>query len=175
VALHIIQWPSANFGYPQGHIERNGFQPIAICNHTMDGYKHTYHEYLADPTKNAANYSTYRDGHVEQHVMDWNAAWCNGVMHLPDLPVPWIRQCWFRHINPNLMTISIEHEGLTGVPLTEAQIVSTIALHRLLMGKYRIPRDRHGVVGHYQIDSVNKARCPGAAFPWDRLMRAVQL
>ena len=173
MAYTIIQHPSANFGYPRGHSGRNGYQPIAICDHIMQGHKAGYHEVIANPDGSAANYSVYADGSIEQHVMDWNAAWCNGPMHNPDLAVPWIAECFHLGINPNLRTISIEHEGMSGVPLTEAQTEATIWLHQHLVGKYEIPRNRVGIVGHYQIDSLNKARCPGPAFPWARILRSI--
>jgi N-acetyl-anhydromuramyl-L-alanine amidase AmpD len=173
VALDIIQWPSKNFGYPRGTSGRNGQQPIAICDHIMQGHMTGYYAILANPEGNAANYSVDRQGIIRQHVMDWDAAWCNGPMHSPDLTVPWIADCFEHHINPNLKTISIEHEGMSGVFLTEPQILATIALHRHLIAAHGIPRDRHGIIGHYQIDSVNKKHCPGDAFPWARLMRAI--
>ena len=173
MALDIIQWPSKNFGYPRGQSGRNGYQPIAICDHIMQGHRAAYHQYLADPTRNAANYSVYQDGTIEQHVMDWDAAWCNGPMHKPDLNVPWIAHCFARSINPNLMTLSIEHEGMSGVPLTEQQTEATVWLHQHLVSKYHIPHDRQHIVGHYQIDSVNKRFCPGDAFPWDRILRSL--
>lgn len=173
MALEIIQHPSGNYGYPRGRSGRNGYQAIAICNHTMDGYEPAYHAIIADEHGNAANYSVYRDGHIEQHCMVWFAAWCNGEMHLPDLSVPWIADCWHHHINPNLMTISIEHEGLWNESLTEKQILSTIALQRHLVAEFRILTDRNHIVGHNQIDSVNKRRCPGPLFPWRRLMAAL--
>ena len=173
MAFSIIQWPSKNFGYPRDKSGRNGYQPIAICDHIMQGSRVGYHVVIADPNANAANYSVYEDGTIEQHVMDWDAAWCNGPMHRPDLTVPWIERCYDHGINPNLMTISIEHEGFSGKPFTEIQTQATIWLHEHLLGKYEIPRTRIGIIGHYQIDSINKARCPGPAFPWDRLMRAV--
>lgn len=173
MALDIIQWPSKNFGYPRGHSGRNGHQPIAICDHIMQGHMAGYYEYLSDPTRNAANYSVDRQGIIRQHVMDWDAAWCNGEMHRPDLTVPWIAECHHENLNPNLFTISIEHEGMSGVVLTEPQILATIALHRHLIAEHGIATDRQHIVGHYQIDSVNKGHCPGAAFPWDRLMRSL--
>jgi N-acetylmuramoyl-L-alanine amidase len=174
VALDIIQSPSPNYGYPRGQSGRNGQHIQAICDHIMQGHMAGYFEVLDDPNGNAANYSIGRDGVIRQHVMDWCAAWCNGPMHSPDLSVPFIANCYHHHINPNLLTVSIEHEGMSGELLTDAQLLATIALHKHLCAEHHIPADRQHIVGHYQIDGINKARCPGTAFPWLRIIMALQ-
>ncbi len=174
MALSILQWPTGNFGYPRGTHGRNGEQVTAIVDHIMQGWRAGMHAYLADPNKNSANFSVYRDGSVEQHVPISDAAWCNGQMNAPNLAIPWIKRCWEQHINPNLVTVSIEHEGMTGIPLTEPQIVASIELHEYILSQVPslIPDAQH-IVGHYQIDSVNKPFCPGSAFPWTRIRVAV--
>jgi len=77
-------------------------------------------------------------------------------------------------INPNRLTISIEHEGKTGEEYPEAQYQATLFLHKMLVSQFQIPVDRHHIIGHYQIDSVNRPQCPGRAFPWSRLMEDLQ-
>jgi N-acetylmuramoyl-L-alanine amidase len=67
-------------------------------------------------------------------------------------------------INPNLRTVSLEHEGLSGQTFTEKQYQSTLAVHRFLMAQFNIPADRVYLNGHYQIDSVNRPNCPGSGF-----------
>jgi hypothetical protein len=37
-----------------------------------------------------------------------------------------------------------------------------------------IPVTRDNIIGHYRIDSVNKAKCPGTGFPWNRLFKDLE-
>ena len=171
----IIQWPTRNFGYPQGTHGRNGEQIVAIVDHIMQGNRNGYHAYLADSDKNSANFSVYKDGHIEQHVPIADAAWCNGQMHSPNLAIHWIKRCKDQGINPNLVTVSIEHEGYSGMAWPAAQVAATIELHKYIRARCpNVTADRVHIVGHCAIDSVNKSRCPGSQFPWIRLMAALK-
>jgi hypothetical protein len=172
--MNLVLWPTGNFGYPRGTHGRNGETIVAIVDHILQGWRAGYHAYLADPNRNSATFSVYQDGSVEQHVDLEDAAWCNGPMNNPDLSIPWIKRCWDLHINPNLLTVSIEHEGLSGAPMPEAQIVASIDLHKYILTRCpTIKPDAQHIVGHYKIDAVNKANCPGSAFPWTRLRAAL--
>ena len=74
------------------------------------------------------------------------------------------------------MTISIEHEGNTGVTFSEAQYQATLWLHKQIMLNYpQIKANRQCIIGHYQIDSINRPNCPGTAFPWARLIADLQV
>ena len=43
-----------------------------------------------------------------------DAAWANGTVNKPDTSLPWMQKAVNEHINPNNLTVSIEHEGKTG-------------------------------------------------------------
>ena len=94
-------------------------------------------------------------------------------MNEPDLSIPWLRFCWEQSINPNLKTISIEHEGFTGDPWPEAMYRSSLALTVWLIDNFHLRHflvaPHHGLIGHYHIDSVNKANDPGSGWPRVRL------
>lgn len=186
-AAPAIQQRLIDFNFDKG---RFGQKITAICDHIMqdnltsvDGFFHG---------KNAgasSHYGVGTDGTIYQWVKDEDMAWGNGLgyeadgrpyvlvgnpsRHLlekPDLNVGWINQAVQNRINPNYLTISIEHAGHTGDKFTEAQYQATLQLHRFLIDKYGIPPLRDHIVGHYQISGVNKPFCPGTGFPWDRLM-----
>jgi hypothetical protein len=104
-----------------------------------------------------------------------DAAWGNGHMREPDLSIPWLRFCWENGINPNLKTISIEHEGFTGDPWPEAMYQASLALSVWLVDTYHfrhflVALD-HRFIGHYRIDSVTRANDPGAGWPRTRLFQ----
>jgi len=148
---------------------RNGKKIIAICSHITAGQFPGCQNWLCSPkAKASSNYLITRTGKIIQLVKDEDTAWANGGVNKPS----WIL---YDGTNPNRYTISIEHEGYGSNGgdgnLTEQQYQATLWLHRHLINKWNIPIDRNHVIGHYQIDSVNRPNCPGRAFPWDRLMK----
>lgn len=174
MTLQIIQWPSPLFGYPQGSHGRQGHAIQGIVYHTMDGYWSYYVEIIAGKVtiRNSANYSINRDGTIHQHCADADAAWCNGPMSSPDLSVPWIKACWDNHVNPNLVTLSIECEGRSGEAWTAAQTASLIEWSRAKIAEHHLAPDRLHLVSHHQIYAPKT--CPGPSFPWTKLLPALQ-
>lgn len=110
----------------------------------------------------------YRDGTVYQLVREKDTAWHAGGVNKPSWAL-------YDGTNANRYTLGIEHECYPAVGgdgnLTEVQYQATLELHRQLIKTYAITVDRAHIIGHYQIDSVNRPNCPGKAFPWDRLMK----
>jgi N-acetyl-anhydromuramyl-L-alanine amidase AmpD len=112
----------------------------------------------------SSHYIVGQDGHIIQMVDEKDGAFANGVVNSPN---------W--QGNPNIYTISIEFVKSStdnSDPLTEVQKQSGFSLiedicNRNGIGKY--PADMNtGIVGHFAIDPVNRARCPGN-FPWQEL------
>ncbi|MDN5332206.1 MAG: N-acetylmuramoyl-L-alanine amidase [Tepidanaerobacteraceae bacterium] len=155
----IIKWtPSPNFT-----VGRKGKKIIAIVDHITAGFMPGCLNWLCNPKAQAsAHYLVTRDGRIFQLVKDENTAWHAGMVNRPYWQL-------YDGTNPNYYTIGIEHEGFPNKDLTEAQYQASLSLHRLLIQRYDIPIDNEHIVGHYRIDSVRKANCPGPKFPWDRL------
>ena len=148
---------------------RNGKKIIAIVNHQTAGQCPGSLSWLCNAAaKASAHYLIYRDGTVYQLVKDSDTAWHAGAVNKPSWKL-------YDGSNPNHSTIGIEHECYPAVGgdgnLTELQYQATLALHRQLIKAHSIPIDRDHIIGHCQIDSVNRPNCPGSAFPWDRLMK----
>ena len=118
-----------------------------------------------------------QDGAVHQLVRLRDAAWGNGIPDHPLWPVIAERGA----TNPNHYTVSIEHAKHStdnSDPLTPAQLSASVALVRWLLtelprrglagDRLIAARDAGAlpaiVIGHFQIDSVNRAHCPGT---WD--------
>lgn len=154
-----IEWaPSPNYG--KG---RNGKKIIAIVNHITAGTFPGCLSWLRNPqAKASAHYLVTRQGKIYQMVRDEDTSWHAGAVNKPSWKL-------YDGTNPNRYTIGIEHECLSGGLLTEAQYKATVELHKMLIAKYNIPIDKDHIIGHYQIDSVNRPNCPGPSFPWDRL------
>lgn len=159
----IIWIGSPNFSSPMG------YKVIAIVNHIMSGTLTGTDSWFANPaSKASSHFGVGKKGEIHQYVNLDNPAWANGVVNYPNWPL------LQNGVNPNYYTVSIEHEGESGDVMPEAQYQATLALHRWLIGTLGIPVTRDSIIGHYRIDSVNKSRCPGTGFPWDRLFKDLQ-
>lgn len=109
------------------------------------------------------------------------AAWGNGrySQNNPYMP-EWAKALIRNNVNINRATISIEHERdwpFTSLP-PEAMTRTSIDLHRWICEQYpTIIRDRQHIIGHYQIDHISRANCPGGPggllFPFDRIVGAL--
>lgn len=123
--------------------------------------------YFATPAAGvSANYVIGRDGVIVQCVAEHDAAWGNGVITAG-------ADSWWS-INPNLITISIEHvnDVTNGLALTDVQQAASFMLIKHICQRWAIaPRKADatgGITGHFSIDPVNRADCPGT-YPWDAL------
>jgi len=152
----IEQSPSPNFS------DKHGRPNIAIVNHTTSGDFPGCLEWMQNPASQAsAQYLVTRTGRIIQMVSEYKKAFANGIVNKPNWNL-------YDGTNPNLYTISIEHEGYDG-SLTEEQYTSSLWLHREIIRDWSIPIDADHIIGHYRIDSVDRPNCPGPNFPWDRL------
>jgi N-acetyl-anhydromuramyl-L-alanine amidase AmpD len=167
-----------NFGYPAGQHGRAGQRIVAIVNHIA---QQTLDETIAifqDPTSDrSSTFCIGKDGRIVQFLPLSDAPWTNGVdfakgpaAYDSDLTVDWIRECWERRVSPNLKCVTLEHEGMSGHEMPEAQVRASIRVQRWVVAQTGIRPDASHVVGHFHIDSVTKRFCPGPTFPWDRVL-----
>lgn len=155
-----IQWA----GTPNFTKGRAGKKIIAIVDHITAGNFPGCLNWLQNPIARAsAHYLVTKTGQIFQLVKDEDTSWHAGVVKNPSWPL-------YDGTNPNRYTIGIEHEGFDG-SLTEKQYQATLWLHKYLIEKHKIPIDNDHIIGHYRINSVDKANCPGPKFPWDKLLQ----
>lgn len=81
---------------------------------------------------------------------------------------------------PNSRSISIEHEGQPGDPWTPEMLAADIQVKRWCIAEVKRVR-RHQMeveadllVGHFQIDAVNRAQCPGPNRPKTAILQALR-
>ena len=157
--MEVIWQPSPNFSPSRG-----GQKIIAIVNHITAGAFPGCLSWLCSPAAQAgAHYLVTRTGSVYQMVREADTAWHAGIVKNPTWKL-------YSGVNPNRVTIGIEHECISGGELTEAQFQATLRLQRELCAKYAIPADRDHIIGHCEINPVDRPDCPGKDFPWARLM-----
>lgn len=114
--------------------------------------------------------------------VEW-AAWGNGRhsgASNPFMP-QWVKNMINSGTNINHATISVEHEGVTPTAAlyTGPMLDASIALNRWLVSVVpTLKVDREHIIGHYQIDHVNRPFCPGGAggtlFPFDAVIAAMK-
>jgi N-acetyl-anhydromuramyl-L-alanine amidase AmpD len=174
--------PNNNF-FPN----RDGYKPAYIVLHGTAGGTSAVAiaNYFAS-TQGTANpvsshYVVGTDGTVVQCVDECEGAWSNGFVsgrsgasgdgYGNGFHDSW----WDSGINPNLLTISIEHvKSATdnSNQLTDAQKLASFTLIRHICQRHNIPTRKAdasgGVTGHYAIDPQNRPNCPGL-FPWNDL------
>ena len=149
---------------------RKGYKPRWLIIHGTAGFTSAeevgYYFQRADV---ATHYIIGLDGLIVQSVRESEGAWGNGyVMEGHD---PW----WSRDLNPNLVTISIEHVKLSrdnSDELTELQKHTSFRLVQHICERHAIPArpadELGGITGHYSMDPVNRSFCPGP-YPWEEL------
>lgn len=166
---------------------RNGYQPRYVIIHGTAGGSSaegigTYFQ-STEGTGNpvSAHYVVGLAGEVVQCVNESDGAWSNGLITGPSgvsgngVGNGFHDSWWDGGINPNLLTIAIEHVKPStdnSDQLTSAQKQASFTLIAHICQRHNIPMRKAdaqgGITGHYSIDPVNRARCPGP-YPWDEL------
>jgi N-acetyl-anhydromuramyl-L-alanine amidase AmpD len=125
----------------------------------------------------SAHFCIGKDGTIEQYVSiddvayavglrHKNGQWYNsrGIMCKPswqDLEPP---------DNPNLYTISVEHEGQPEDQWTKEMVAANTRLLRWIArqcGLNYVPR--RTLIGHFEIDPVDRPNCPGPNVEWEQI------
>jgi|GEM_PF-1853907 len=126
----------------------------------------------------SAHFIVAKDGRIAQLVSVHNWAWANGLCWQKN---HWLTRRCTRIVqpgwvdiqpgeNPNKYTISIEHEGFTGEALTPAMEAATVRLLRWIREVFNITYvPGRTLIGHRDIDPLDRAYCPGSAFDFARL------
>lgn len=134
----------------------------------------------------SAHYIVGQDGTIVQCNYEQDGAYGNGFISGPSgtsgdgVGNGFHDQWWDSHANPNMFTISIEHvKSATdnSNQLTDAQKTASFKLIRDICQRHNIPMRKAdtlgGITGHYAIDPVNRAMCPGP-YPWNELWTFLQ-
>lgn len=138
----------------------------AIVWHISEGDEASGLAWLRNPASQvSANWAVGRGGTVYQIVHPDHDAWCNGIANRPDVANPLIAGWLADGINPNQRTESIEFFGLSshrqGGSLTAAQVEAGMRLTAWRLQVRGLPADRDHIIGHYQVNDVDKHDCPG--------------
>ena len=137
--------------------ERSGYKPDVIVVHISAGSLTSMTSWFSTPGSQAsAHYGIGRDGTVLQYVEEDKKAWTQGNVKKPTSKIVLERP----GINPNLYCLSIENEGQDLGLGTIVQINTLVDLIKEVATRWNIPLDRDHIIGHYEIDAVNRSHCP---------------
>jgi N-acetyl-anhydromuramyl-L-alanine amidase AmpD len=165
-----IWLPNDNF-----FADRNGLKPRwIICHGTAGGTSaRAIAQYFQGTQGGRAPVSSHyiigQDGTVVQTVAEKDGSWANGVL------TSGYDAWWDQRVNPNNVTISIEHckpSSDNSDTLTTPQKTASFELIHDICQRWNIPMRAAdpdgGITGHFSIDPINRRNCPGM-FPWEQL------
>lgn len=191
--MDIIQKPCAAGNWRAGRKFSATSPKIAgLVIHVMDGYlAGTDALFNTAPqdrkggqkgNPSSAHYGIGQGGEVHQYVQDADTAYHAGRVNKPVWPL--IQPFWndatgkYSGVNPNSITIGIEHEGAAGQAFAaklklafewpDAMVQASAELIATLCVKHSIPIERGFIVGHHEI--FQPKPCPGDLAIVDRLV-----
>jgi hypothetical protein len=165
--IEFEYWPVRNFGYNPAYVDcgpsgvnclHGQNQPIVIVDHIAEGSCEGMKSWFDNPVAFAsAHFGVCRDGKIIQFLELEDAAWTQGLVLDPGQYIS-----IYGGINPNLRSISIEHEGKCSdnkrIEDFPRQAASSRLLHGWLRDTVGIPLVRATVLEHGDIDNVNKSQ-----------------
>jgi N-acetyl-anhydromuramyl-L-alanine amidase AmpD len=167
---NAIWYPTTNFwhnryGYEANYIIVHGTaSSSAVKAQDIAAYFRST-EITSNPV--STHYIVDQTGNIVQCVSESDASWGNGVRNGKF-------DSWWT-VNPNFNTISIEHVNPTldnSAPLTTAQKQASFQLIKHICQRNKIPMQKAdkngGITGHFSIDPIDRANCPGN-YPWNDL------
>lgn len=134
---------------------RGGEVPRIVVIHVAAGTLSGMGVWFNNPASQvSAHYGIGLKGTIHQYVDEKNTAWANGRVQNPTSTIVKTKGG-----NPNAYSISIEHEGNDLSKGTKEQWEASRALIDEICERWKIPKDREHVIGHYEIFS-GKPSCP---------------
>ncbi|HEU0165100.1 MAG TPA: peptidoglycan recognition family protein, partial [Thermomicrobiales bacterium] len=165
-------------GSPNFFANRAGVgNPTDIVYHCTDDLvlANTTGWFLNPSSKASANFVIDRDGTVYQFVSSKDGPWSNGEINKPRTDIPELTRILTSGMNPNDYCITYEFVATPETPPTQAQYDAAIRLSRYFChpGVYAINPNRSHQLRHADIDSVNRANCPGPHFDLTQIITAI--
>jgi hypothetical protein len=163
---------------------RAGKKVQSVVLHIAEGGEASVVNWFRSPASGvSSHYLVCLDGRVRQFVQEADTAFANGKLNRPHTTSSPVIARWASTPHdptwpaglPNLESVSIEMEGFTQNDPTPAQRASVVALMADICQRQSIRPERAYLIGHYQLDSITRLRCPGLTVgQWDALVEEVK-
>ena len=147
--------------------------PRGVMSHVMQGWQSTMVRWARERprvTRKSAHFTIGKQGRIVQHVPIRRQAWHAGRLD-PGAPPVW--PLLPAGASPNDYAIGIEHEGFSGEPWPESQVLATIRVHRWLFAELGFEPSEETVIGHYMTAPASRAADPGPGWPRARILDAL--
>lgn len=168
MTLKVTRRPCSD-NFHKGRIGKDGkrWTPDAITIHVTEGTAASARSWFNTKTADvSSHYLVAKNGDRDQFVDEDDTALTNGVVDRPEAALVLARP----GVNPNLWTISIEHEGRGNEDLTSDQLASSAELIAdIVRRRPVIQLNRRHIIPHREIRKSKT--CPGK-IDVDRLIRA---
>ena len=161
-------------------VGRGGQNVKAVVLHIAAGNLVGVFPTFNNPARQAsAHFCIGKDGTIEQYVSVNDTAYANGLSWdatnnqwiCPHKKI--VRPSWqdlIARLNPNAYTISIEHEGQPADAWTPEMYDANNRLLAWLAEQFTLTYiPRHTLIGHFEIDPIDKPNCPGPNVEWERM------
>lgn len=117
------------------------------------------------------------EGVIQAFVGPLDAAWANDDPKNLRAEPPWLAAALERRreigASIDLVTLALEYLGPTGAPPTARQHESMVAVAASWATRFAIPIDAAHMIGHSEINSVDRGDCPGPGFDRAAFIAAV--
>lgn len=166
----MAEFPGANDRFVDEYrvfVDQNDHAAIVL--HGTGGNPNQTADQLGDffevtPAETSVHYGIDRLGNIDQYVLEKDGAAGNGFLDTGYDPF------WDQYAdNPNWHSLSVETENdsTNSLALTDPQKAVLFRLVAYWVSKYQIPLGN--IKGHFTLQPINRALCPGPQFPWDEL------
>ena len=158
-----------NWGYPMGHRRpapdpARAFSVVHITANLDTAEQEAAYRLTNASAKNSATFFINPDGSPVQLLGDplYMDPWTNGDVQSPDLSNPRIAQAVADGVNMNERSlVTLENVGREpSDPITPAQEATCARIIAYYHAKVGVPISRETIIGHYQVNSVNRPNCP---------------
>ncbi|MBI3536197.1 MAG: N-acetylmuramoyl-L-alanine amidase [Chloroflexi bacterium] len=157
---------------------RNGNKVKAVVLHIAAGPMFAVLPTFNDVNRPAsAHFCVGKDGAIEQYVSIDDTAYGNGLRAKDgkwftgggkEVNPPW--QDIVAGLNPNLYTISIEHDGQPQDKWTPQMYDANNRLLQWIAKQTGLNYVvHHTLIGHHEINPIDRPNCPGPNVEWDRM------
>lgn len=164
----LAAWhPVPNFGY----VPARTLDARAFVVHSAEGHGDPPPRFY-DGSSASAHFWNKKDGTLLQLVELNQCAWANGQLNRLDggSGAPAIVRHWYQaRVNPNWFTVSMEHEGVAGEPLTPAQLTNTENVARWLES-HGLALSAENLIQHCDISATS---CPSHRIPIGDVLAAI--
>ena len=159
---------------------RNGSSVRAVVLHIVAGNMTNVFNLFNTPGKQvSAHFCIGKDGRIEQYVSVNDTAFANGL-GWDAIKKQWmcphnnvVKPSWQDLTppdNPNWSTISIEHDGMPDDKWTPEMYDANNRLLAWLAEQFGLTYVPHRtLIGHFEIDPVDRSSCPGPNVEWERM------